>query len=334
MPVPGDDDIVIKNRALAINPADWKIQDYPSWLQTWPFLLGEDVAGEVYEVGKNVVKFKKGDRVMACVVSPFSSQCQLANIVLSHLDQLLTQDPQNGGFQYYTRTPAERAANIPDNISFIDASVIPLALNTAGHGLYGTDEGFLALPWPSLDASLIGKTILVWGGSSSVGALTIQLAVASGVKVVAVAGKSNHELVKSLGACEAVDYKGPNVVQTVLAAIANAGGTFAGIYDAISEECSYRYVCPIAEKLGVENVVVVNPPPRINVPMHVKFGKVIAVNDVTGPLWRNYVGPALEKGKLKPAPEALIIGNDLECIQKGMDMSKAGVSAKKIVVEL
>lgn len=65
MPVPGDDDIIIKNHALAINPVDWKVQAYPSFIGTFPFVLGEDVAGEVFQVGTNVTKFKKGDRVIA-----------------------------------------------------------------------------------------------------------------------------------------------------------------------------------------------------------------------------------------------------------------------------
>lgn len=64
IPVPGDEDIVVKNHAIAINPVDWKIQDYGIFVQTWPFVLGTDVAGEVHEVGKNVTKFKKGDRVL------------------------------------------------------------------------------------------------------------------------------------------------------------------------------------------------------------------------------------------------------------------------------
>lgn len=69
MPVPGDDDIVIKNHAVAVNPADWKLQDNPFFIKTWPFVLGGDVAGEVHEVGKNVTKFRKGDRVCAYVTA-------------------------------------------------------------------------------------------------------------------------------------------------------------------------------------------------------------------------------------------------------------------------
>lgn len=66
MPKPGADEVVVRNRAIAINPVDWKIQDgeFLDQLEL-PFIMGTDVAGEIYEVGGAVTKFKKGDRVLA-----------------------------------------------------------------------------------------------------------------------------------------------------------------------------------------------------------------------------------------------------------------------------
>lgn len=65
MPVPGDDEVLVKNHAVAINPVDWKIQDSGFYVQNYPNVLGTDVAGEVIEVGSNVKNVKKGDRVLA-----------------------------------------------------------------------------------------------------------------------------------------------------------------------------------------------------------------------------------------------------------------------------
>ena len=70
MPKPGPDQVVIKNKAIAINPVDWKVQDAGRFIRTWPCILGCDVAGDVVEVGENVKKFKKGDRVAAFVFTP------------------------------------------------------------------------------------------------------------------------------------------------------------------------------------------------------------------------------------------------------------------------
>jgi NADPH:quinone reductase-like Zn-dependent oxidoreductase len=65
MPTPDADQIVIKNKAVAVNPVDWKIQDSGYFIKNYPNVLGTDVAGEVYQVGSNVKHLKKGDRVLA-----------------------------------------------------------------------------------------------------------------------------------------------------------------------------------------------------------------------------------------------------------------------------
>lgn len=60
-----------------------------------------------------------------------------------------------------------------------------------------------------------GKTILIWGGSSSCGSSAIQLAVAAGWNVATTASKSNHEYVRSLGASKVFDQKDPNIVDEI-----------------------------------------------------------------------------------------------------------------------
>jgi NADPH:quinone reductase-like Zn-dependent oxidoreductase len=64
MPKAGPGEIVVKNAAIAINPLDWHMQDVGVFVQQWPTILGCDVAGEVYEVGPDEKRFRKGDRVI------------------------------------------------------------------------------------------------------------------------------------------------------------------------------------------------------------------------------------------------------------------------------
>jgi len=64
---PGEGEIVIRNRAVAINPVDWAIPIIGNLMFAWlkrPLILGEDLAGEVAEVGPGVTRFKVGDRVV------------------------------------------------------------------------------------------------------------------------------------------------------------------------------------------------------------------------------------------------------------------------------
>lgn len=55
--------ILIKIQSVALNPADWKIPEYGLFIDTYPTVLGYDIAGVVEELGDGVTKFKKGDRV-------------------------------------------------------------------------------------------------------------------------------------------------------------------------------------------------------------------------------------------------------------------------------
>jgi len=66
-PKAGPGEIVIKNAYVAINPVDWKVQEYdpPAFKLQYPDILGRDVAGEVVEVGDNVTHFHVGQRVIA-----------------------------------------------------------------------------------------------------------------------------------------------------------------------------------------------------------------------------------------------------------------------------
>ncbi|KAK5111694.1 hypothetical protein LTR62_004800 [Meristemomyces frigidus] len=317
MPKAGDDDIVIKVFATAVNPVDWKIQDSGYFIKTWPMVLGCDAAGEVVEVGSNAAKrFKKGDRVTG------------------HTTSLLSQKPADGAFQSYARLSPNRTAHLPSSTTFASGSVLPLALDTAAVGLYSAHPAGLALPQPSLHPQPSGKTVLVWGGSSSVGALAIQLAVASGAKVVATASKHNFDFCKSCGASEVWDYSSPSIIDDVVASIKTLGGSFAGVYDAIGEqEKSYHAVLPICEKLGGGTVATVMSGPE-KVPENVKIAQVFGINDSTAPIWEGYVTSALEQGKLRCLPEPMVVGKGLESVQAGLDANKKGVSAKKVVVQL
>lgn len=170
-----------------------------------------------------------------------------------HATSLGTNDPRHGGFQEYTTLPAALVAPIPKRMTFAEAAVLPLAINTAAAGLFQKD--FLALPLPTASAAPspsfalgAGASLLIWGGSSSVGACAIQLARAAGLDVVATASARNHALCRSLGARAVVDHAAADAVQQLVRAL--QGRRVAGAFDAISEAATLRASAAVLRQVG------------------------------------------------------------------------------------
>lgn len=166
----------------------------------------------------------------------------------------LTNNVRDGGFQHYSISRAISTSHLPDDVSFEEGSVIPLALATSVMGLY--PSGRLELPLPqATKPSPIGKVILVWGGSSSTGSVAVQLAVASGATVVATASAKNHKFVESLGATAVLDYNRETVVQDLINTIKETPGDFVGALDAIAEDQTWRACANVVKALGKTRVV-------------------------------------------------------------------------------
>ncbi|KAK7224047.1 hypothetical protein V2G26_012050 [Clonostachys chloroleuca] len=324
MPSPGPGEIVIRSRSVAINPLDWHMQDWGVFIKEWPSILGCDVAGEVYQVGAEVSRFKPGDRVTA------------------HTINLVTGKPQDAAFAHYCVAPAAKASILPDSISFESGAVLPLALEagicalmlkTPGEAMPGVSTPALGIPHPKLTPTRLGKSIIVYGGSSSAGSMATQLAVASGLDVVAVSSPQNFELCRTSGASAVFDYRDPKLVEKVVEA-ATALSPPVGIFDAISTPDTYVHDLEILSRLGGGHLACTHPPPTENVAENVNAGMIFAVNDIAQPVWEEYVTPALEGGQLKCLPQPEIIGHGLEFIQEGLNRSKAGVSGRKLVITL
>jgi len=132
---PRENEIVIKNGAVAINPVDWLKQDMGDMMFSWikyPFVLGSDVAGEVVEIGPAVTRFKVGDRIVGHAIG---------------IGQKYNSSAK-GAFQTYTVLFAHMASPIPSTLSYESAAVLPLGASTAACGLFQKDQ--LALQYPSV----------------------------------------------------------------------------------------------------------------------------------------------------------------------------------------
>lgn len=210
-PAPNADEVVIKVAYAAVNPTDFKVskrnpcvnksaqyvqmQDLAYLPLQYPFVIGADVSGTVVQVGSNVTRFRVGQRV------------------LGHCDSLITGKASNGGFQRYSTCRQRLVSPVPDSLPLANAAVLPLGVDTAATLLFQQ----LNLPLPSLDPKPLGRTILLWGGSSSVGGNAVQLAAAAGARVITTASKHNFDYVKSLGADAVYDYNDPECINQLKA---------------------------------------------------------------------------------------------------------------------
>ncbi|MDG4605303.1 MAG: NADP-dependent oxidoreductase [Candidatus Contendobacter sp.] len=173
-PVPNPDDLLIRVRAAAVNPVDWKIRE--GYLQGFlnhrlPLIPGWDVSGEVVNVGPEATGFKIGDAVYA-----------RPNI------------ERDGSYAEYIAVKASEAAHKPTRLSHDHAAAVPLAALTAWQALVDVAQ---------LQA---GQTVLIHAAAGGVGSFAVQLAKARGAQVIATASAVNTGIVAELGADQFVDY--------------------------------------------------------------------------------------------------------------------------------
>lgn len=169
-PRPGRGELLVRNRAIGLNPVDWKfiLWGHDAW--TWPHIPGVDGAGEVEDVGKDVSHIAAGARVAY------------------HND--LTRP---GSFAEYTVIPARAAIPLPASLPFAAAAAIPCPGLTAQQAI---DKVPL---WP-------GAHVLVTGASGAVGGALLQLARDKGWVVHAVASAAQANRLLKLGAATVTNY--------------------------------------------------------------------------------------------------------------------------------
>jgi len=175
-PVAGDDQVLVKISAAAVNPLDFH------YMHGTPYLmrldsgigtpkntrLGVDFAGTIEAVGKNVKTFKPGDEVFG---------------------------GRTGAFGEYVAVRADRALVLkPANISFEQAASVPVAAITALQAL--RDKGRIQA----------GQKVLINGASGGVGTFAVQIAKSFGAEVTGVCSTKNLDMVRQIGADHVIDY--------------------------------------------------------------------------------------------------------------------------------
>src|SRR5437016_10945547 len=197
-PVPNDDQILVKVRAVSVNPYDWHfIEGTPKFMRAMigglrkpkDTRLGVDFAGTVETVGKSVTQYKPRDEVFGGSTGAFA--------------------------QYLCRRATGSVAPKPAGLTFEQAASINIAGITALQGV--RDKGKVQQ----------GQKVLINGASGGVGTFAVQLAKNFGAEVTGVCSTRNVELVQSLGADRVIDYtkeaftKGDQHYDVILDNVAN-----------------------------------------------------------------------------------------------------------------
>ncbi|WP_433684653.1 NADP-dependent oxidoreductase [Nocardia sp. CA-119907] len=181
-PVPGATEVLVRVRAVSINPVEPIIRSgaFPLIGQP-PFTLGWDLSGVVEEVDPGVNRFRVGDEVYGMPYFPKAAS----------------------GYAEYVVAPSRQLVRKPSGLTHAEAAALPLAGLTAWQMLVDIAE---------LQA---GQRVLIHGAGGGVGHLAVQIAKARGAYVIGTASAGKHEFLRGLGADKLIDYRTTDFVDVV-----------------------------------------------------------------------------------------------------------------------
>jgi len=171
-------EVLLNIKATSINRADLVIRNgYPGLSLKFPHILGGDIAGVVAKNGSNAKQFKEGDRVVCwpMAVEADDEWVRKGRPGLSPSWQYFGMH-RPGSYAEYTAVPESSLIHLPDNVSFEEAACLPVAGLTAYHAVH------------TVGNLQKGETFFIWGGTSGLGIIAVQLAINIGAEIFATAG--------------------------------------------------------------------------------------------------------------------------------------------------
>ena len=188
-PIPKDDQILVKIHATTITAGDCEmrrlqlplmlslpVRIYAGFIAPKRIpILGQELAGEVVEVGANVKSYKVGDQVFGTTGFGFGAYAEYICL------------PERPDDAQGTLAPK------PTNLTYEEAAAVPTA-------------GFEALHFLRKADIKLGKKVLIIGAGGSIGTFAIQLARHFGAEVIGVDSTEKMDMLRSIGANHVIDY--------------------------------------------------------------------------------------------------------------------------------
>ena len=211
-PTLGPDEILVKVKSCAVNYLDIHARrDRPEIKQKLeqtgtPHILGSDIAGEITDIPADHPQLNIGDRVLfaPCIPCGICSDCINGYENLCNTQQLLGFQI-DGGYAEFVKAPTKNAIRIADELSFVEASALPIAYLTAWHMLITRAQ---------LRA---GEDVLILGAGGSVGSAGLQIAKLVGARIFATASTDEKlARAKHFGADVTINYSQVNFSEVIL----------------------------------------------------------------------------------------------------------------------
>ncbi|KAM0329503.1 hypothetical protein ACHAQA_004812 [Verticillium albo-atrum] len=215
---PEDGEMLIEVLYSGVNPADLKTLKV---VDVGPSALGMDYCGRVLK-------------------APVGCDYQVGDVVAGYTLTGAPRPLRFGTHQKYIATAASAGTfKVPKNMPEPDAAAFMSVFQTAGDALFNR----LGLPLPDYSAQpqALSTTLVIWGGSTSLGVCAIQLARAIGItSIIVTASSARHQLLIGLGATRCFDYKDPDVVAQVKEAVIEAGNADVRAFETVGLPGPYR----------------------------------------------------------------------------------------------
>lgn len=318
-----DNEVLVKVRAVALNPIDFKDIDFISPRNSG---IGCDYAGEVAKVGEiSGQRWKVGDKIAGFVHGGLY--------------------PDVGSFAEYLKIDGDLAWKVPEEMTLGEAATYGVPAATAMLGL-----SYLDVSWADVqngrDLGDERPLLFIYSGGSNVGLFAIQIAKRAGYKVIATASPRSFDLAKRYGADAVYDYKSP----TAVAEIKKAYPNITRALDCFSEGDSATFCADLLKEGKVVTLLDQGKPKKPNITykflmVYTVFGRDFQLMAPIGPVFKalpsdrdvlsQFYGTlsTLSLVAVRPPPITTIKGGFKEIFEGLETLRKGEGRGTKLVVE-